>query len=46
MLSQKAKTITPSVTLGISTKVKEMKSQGIEITNLSVGEPDFNTQKS
>jgi len=43
MLSQKAKTITPSVTLGISTKVKEMKSQGIEITNLSVGEPDFNT---
>lgn len=43
MLSQKAKSITPSVTLGISTKVKEMKNQGIHITNLSIGEPDFLT---
>jgi len=43
MLSQKAKSITPSVTLGISTKVKEMKTQGIKVTNLSIGEPDFLT---
>lgn len=43
MLSQKAKSITPSVTLGISTKVKEMKAEGIKVSNLSVGEPDFFT---
>lgn len=46
MLSIKAKSMTPSMTLGISTKVKEMKAEGIEITNLSIGEPDFYTPKN
>ncbi|MBN2899364.1 MAG: pyridoxal phosphate-dependent aminotransferase [Clostridia bacterium] len=46
MLSLKAQSMTPSMTLGISTKVKEMKAQGIEITNLSIGEPDFYTPKN
>ncbi|MTI58362.1 pyridoxal phosphate-dependent aminotransferase [Geosporobacter ferrireducens] len=43
MLSAKLKTITPSFTIGISTKVKELKKQGEDIINLSIGEPDFST---
>lgn len=43
MLSKKLASVTPSVTLGISTKVKELKSQGVSIVNLSIGEPDFFT---
>ena len=42
MLSKRLDVITPSRTVGISSKVKEMKSQGIDVLNLSVGEPDFN----
>lgn len=43
MLSKKLSNITPSYTIGISTKVNELKSQGIDIINLSIGEPDFFT---
>jgi len=43
MLANRASIISPSVTIGISTKVNELKKQGIEITNLSIGEPDFFT---
>lgn len=43
MLSQRVSNITPSMTLGISTKVKELKRQGIDVLNLSIGEPDFPT---
>ena len=43
MLSKKLATITPSVTIGISTKVNELKKQGAQIINLSIGEPDFFT---
>lgn len=43
MLSSKLKNITPSYTIGISTKVKELKNQGQDIINLSIGEPDFFT---
>ncbi|QZY55581.1 pyridoxal phosphate-dependent aminotransferase [Crassaminicella profunda] len=46
MLSSKLKGITPSFTIGISTKVKELKSQGQDIINLSIGEPDFLTPSS
>lgn len=42
MLSKRLDVITPSRTVGISSKVKEMKAQGIDVLNLSVGEPDFN----
>lgn len=41
MLSSRLKNITPSVTVAISSKVKEMKSKGINVINLSIGEPDF-----
>lgn len=43
MLSNKISTITPSFTIGISTKVNELKAQGEDIINLSIGEPDFPT---
>jgi len=43
MLSNKIKDITPSYTIGISSKVKELEGQGIKIINLSIGEPDFFT---
>lgn len=43
MLSDRTRIISPSVTIGISTKVKELKNQGIDVTNLSIGEPDFFT---
>jgi aspartate aminotransferase len=43
MLSNRVNNITPSMTLGISTKVKELSRQGIDVLNLSIGEPDFFT---
>lgn len=43
MLANRTTIISPSVTIGISTKVKELKRQGIEVTSLSIGEPDFYT---
>jgi aspartate aminotransferase len=43
MVSERVKNITPSMTLGISTKVKELKRSGINVLNLSIGEPDFPT---
>lgn len=46
MLSEKAKHLTPSLTLGISTKVKELKTQGLSILDLSIGEPDFMTPQA
>lgn len=43
MLSARSKNITPSFTIGISTKVQQLKQQGIDIISLSIGEPDFLT---
>ena len=43
MLSTKLSAISPSVTIGISTKVAELRRQGEEIISLSIGEPDFMT---
>ncbi|MGL5314435.1 MAG: pyridoxal phosphate-dependent aminotransferase [Peptostreptococcaceae bacterium] len=42
MLSDRLSSITPSYTIGISTKVTEMQNSGIDVINLSIGEPDFN----
>ncbi|SHH47373.1 pyridoxal phosphate-dependent aminotransferase [Tepidibacter thalassicus] len=42
MLSRRLNNVTPSFTIGISNKVSELKSKGIEVVNLSIGEPDFN----
>lgn len=43
MLSKKLDYITPSYTIEISTKVSQLKSEGVNIINLSIGEPDFFT---
>ena len=42
MLSKRLDNIAPSVTVGVSSKVKEMRAQGIDVISLSIGEPDFN----
>jgi aspartate aminotransferase len=43
MLSKVVRNIVPSGTVAINARVFEMKAGGIEILNLSVGEPDFDT---
>ncbi|MFL2857663.1 MAG: pyridoxal phosphate-dependent aminotransferase [Planctomycetota bacterium] len=45
MISQRVRTITPSATLSLNARLQEMRAQGTEIINLSVGEPDFETPK-
>ena len=45
MLSEKLSLISPSCTIGISTKVKNMRASGIDVISLSIGEPDFNVPK-
>lgn len=42
-ISKKAENTAPSETLAISAKCKELKKQGLDVVNLSVGEPDFDT---
>ncbi|SFA74253.1 aspartate aminotransferase [Lentibacillus halodurans] len=42
-LANRVKTLTPSATLAITAKAKELKSQGHDVIGLGVGEPDFNT---
>ncbi|WP_314815128.1 pyridoxal phosphate-dependent aminotransferase [Hoylesella nanceiensis] len=42
-LSDCLKRLSPSATLAMSQKSNEMKANGIDVINMSVGEPDFNT---
>ncbi len=42
-LSARLNRLSPSATLAMSQKSGELKAQGIDIINMSVGEPDFNT---
>ena len=42
-LSATLNRLAPSATLAMSQKSAELKAQGLDIINLSVGEPDFNT---
>jgi aspartate aminotransferase len=42
-LSARLLALSPSATLAMSQKSQELKAQGLDIINLSVGEPDFNT---
>lgn len=42
-LSDRLNRLSPSATLAMSQKSNEMKAQGIDVINMSVGEPDFNT---
>lgn len=43
LLSDRLNSLSPSETLAMSQKSNELKAQGIDVINLSVGEPDFNT---
>jgi len=43
LLSQRVKSIKPSATLSVAAKAKMMRAKGIDVINLSVGEPDFDT---
>ena len=42
-LSDRLQRLAPSATLAMSQKSSEMKANGIDVINMSVGEPDFNT---
>ena len=42
-LSQRVASLSVSATLAMSQKSQELKAQGVDVINLSVGEPDFNT---
>jgi aspartate aminotransferase len=45
MLSRKALAISPSPTMAIDSKAKEMKNQGIDVIGFGGGEPDFDTPR-
>ncbi|MBO5779957.1 MAG: pyridoxal phosphate-dependent aminotransferase [Muribaculaceae bacterium] len=42
-VSDLIQSLSPSATLAMSQKSNELKAQGVDVINLSVGEPDFNT---
>lgn len=42
-LAHRVSQLTPSTTLAITAKAKELKAQGLDIIGLGAGEPDFNT---
>jgi alanine-alpha-ketoisovalerate/valine-pyruvate aminotransferase len=42
-LSDRLNRLSPSATLAMSQKSNELKAQGVDVINMSVGEPDFNT---
>ena len=43
VLSNRLNSLSPSATLAMSQKSAELKAQGVDVINLSVGGPDFNT---
>src|SRR5699024_8225519 len=45
VLANRVKSLTPSSTLAISAKAKELQEEGHDVIGLGVGEPDFNTPK-
>lgn len=42
-ISKRVEALAPSATLAMSQKSSELRAQGVDVINLSVGEPDFNT---
>ncbi len=42
-ISDRVKNLSPSATLAMSQKSSELKAQGVDVINMSVGEPDFDT---
>ncbi|MCM1164222.1 MAG: pyridoxal phosphate-dependent aminotransferase [Muribaculaceae bacterium] len=44
-VSERVQALAPSATLAMSQKSNELKAQGVDVINLSVGEPDFETPR-
>ncbi|WP_243386633.1 pyridoxal phosphate-dependent aminotransferase [Bacillus kexueae] len=44
-LAKRVSTLTPSTTLAITAKAKQLKAEGHDVIGLGAGEPDFNTPK-
>jgi len=44
-LSDRMQTLSPSLTIAISTLARELKAEGKDILSFSAGEPDFGTPK-
>jgi len=42
-LANRVHKVQPSFTLEMATRAAEMRAEGIDVINFSVGEPDFNT---
>ena len=42
-ISQRIQALSPSATLAMSQKSNELKAQGVDVINMSVGEPNFHT---
>ena len=42
-ISKRAATLSPSLTLAIDSKAKQMKSEGVDVVGFGAGEPDFDT---
>ena len=42
-LSQRVKSLAPSATLAANDKAKQLAASGVDVINLTAGEPDFNT---
>lgn len=45
-LADRVKTLTPSTTLAITAKAKELKASGVDVIGLGAGEPDYNTPEN
>src|SRR3989454_12119611 len=42
-ISQRAASLSPSLTLAIDAKAKQMKAEGLDVVGFGAGEPDFDT---
>lgn len=45
-LANRVQTLTPSTTLAITAKAKQLKEQGVDVIGLGAGEPDYNTPEN
>lgn len=45
-MNKRIAAITPSITLGITSRAKAMKAEGIDICSFAAGEPDFDTPEN
>ena len=46
MFANRINRIKPSATLEMTAKASDLKDQGVQVFNMSVGEPDFSTPQN